>query len=126
MLLLATDWVTLFLIRLKKDKAVTVKEFTRLLNMRSEIDKLYNSVEPKATNQIQMQYLNISESIDLHEKARSTLNKDRVCVCVCVCMYVCICMCVCVCVCICMFVCVCVCVYVCVCVRTFCMCASNA
>ena len=58
-------------------------EFTKLLNVRCEIDKLCSNVEPKTTNELQTQYLNISEGISLHRKARSSLNKDRVCVSVC-------------------------------------------
>ena len=71
-------------------------EFTKLLMTRSELTKLSGSVEPKGTNQLQAQYIEISENIGLHRKARSTLNKDRVCmyVCVCVCVHVCVCMCV--------------------------------
>ena len=73
-------------------------EFTKLLMTRSELTKLSGSVEPKGTNQLQAQYIEISENIGLHRKARSTLNKDRVCMCVCVCacacMYLCVYMCV--------------------------------
>lgn len=73
-------------------------EFTKLLNIRCEIDKLCSNVEPKTTNELQTQYLNVSEGISLHRKARSSLNKDRVCVsictsvCVSVCTYMCACL----------------------------------
>ena len=65
--------------RLEKDKAVSLTELSKLLTLRCEIDTLSCTVEPKGANQLQAQYMSISESIGLHRKARSTLNKDRVC-----------------------------------------------
>ena len=65
-------------------------EFTKLLMTRSELTKLSGDVEAKGTNQLQAQYIDISENIGLHRKARSTLNKDRVCMCVSICLYVCL------------------------------------
>lgn len=66
------------LLRLKKEKATAVLELTHLLQVRSQIDILCASVAPQSTNSLQEQYLEISESIDLHRKARAALNKDRV------------------------------------------------
>ena len=82
-------------------------EFTKLLMTRSELAKLSSNVEPKGTNQLQAQYIDISENISLHRKARSTLNKDRVCICV-----------ACVCVCVCLSVCLSV---MCVCLSVWCV-----
>ncbi|XP_065888018.1 uncharacterized protein [Dysidea avara] len=64
--------------RLKKEKAAAVIELTHLLQVRSQIDIICGSIAPQSTNSLQEQYLEISESIDLHRKARSALNKDRI------------------------------------------------